>query len=108
MGIISFNEFLFHHRVPSTLSPRCPCDTGIMSVHHVLFACPTWSVLRTGILSAFRTTDLRKLLNNQKGAKATVKFVLQTDLLAQFSLIARAEHAKCLGLSNLVLYININ
>jgi ribonuclease HI len=107
-GIIGFNEFLFHRRVPSTPSPRCPCDTGTMSVHHVLFACPTWSALRKGILSAFRTTDLRKLLNNQKGAKAAVKFVLQTDLLAQFRLIARAEHAKRLGLSDLALDINAN
>jgi hypothetical protein len=75
-GIIGFNEFLFHHRIPSMPSPRCPCDTGTMSVHHILFACPTWSALRTGILSAFRTADLRKLLNDQKGAKAAVKFVL--------------------------------
>ena len=52
--------------------------------------------------------DLRKLLNNQKGAKAAVKFVLQTDLLAQFRLIARAEHAKRLGLSDLALDINTN
>ena len=93
---------------PSTPSPRCPCDTGTISVYHVLFACPTWSALRTGILSAFRTTDLRKLLNNQKGAKAAVKFVLQTDLLAQFRLIARAEHAKRLGPSDLALDINAN
>ena len=34
--------------------------------------------------------------------------MLQTDLLAQFRLIARAEHAKRLGLSDLALDINTN
>ena len=34
--------------------------------------------------------------------------MLQTDLLAQFRLIARAEHAKRLGSSDLALDINAN
>ncbi len=93
-GIIGFNEFLFRRRVPSVLSPRCPCDTGTMTVHHVLLSCPTWSALRMGILGDFRTTDLRKLLNSYKGAIAAVRFILQTDLLAQFSLVAKVEQAK--------------
>jgi hypothetical protein len=37
---------------------------------------------------------LRKLLNDHKGAKAAVNFVLQTDLLAQFRLVVRLEQAK--------------
>jgi hypothetical protein len=54
-----------------------------------------------GILGDFRTTDLRKLLNDSKGAKAAVKFVLQTDLLAQFRLVARAEQEERRRLSGL-------
>ena len=77
-------------------------------MYHVLFVCPTWSALRTEILSDFRTTDLRKLLNNHKGAKAAIKFVLQIDLLVQFRLIARAEQAKRLGKSDLVRNFNAN
>jgi hypothetical protein len=44
-------------------------------------------------LSDFRTPDLRALLNSYKGAIAAVKFVLQANLLAQFSLIAASEQA---------------
>ena len=79
-----------------------------MSVHHVLFVCPTWSALRAGILSDCRTTDLRKLLNDYKGAKAAVKFVLQTDLLAQFRLIASSEQANRTGLPDLASDFNAN
>ena len=46
-----------------------------------------------GTLSVFRTSDLRELLNSYKGAIAAVKFVLQTNLLAQFSLVAASEQA---------------
>jgi hypothetical protein len=70
-------------------------DTGPMTIHHVLLSYPTWSALRIGILGDY-TSDLRKLLNSYKGAIAAVKFVLQTDLLAQFSLVATLEQAKCL------------
>ena len=30
-GIIGFNEFLFHRRVPSVPSPRCHCDMGLIA-----------------------------------------------------------------------------
>jgi hypothetical protein len=43
--------------------------------------------------------NIRKLLNSYKGAIAAVKFVLQTDLLAQFSLVAKMEKAKRLQLA---------
>ena len=70
-------------------------------MHHVLFVCPTWSALRARILSDCRTTDLRKLLNDYKGAKAAIKFMLQTDLLVQFRLIASSEQANRTGLPDL-------
>jgi hypothetical protein len=93
-GVISFNSFLFRRRVPAVLSPRCPCDTGTMTVQHILFSCPTWSALRMRILGEIRSTDMRELLNTYKGATAAVRFVLHTNLLARFSLVARIEQAE--------------
>jgi hypothetical protein len=46
------------------------------------------------ILGDFRTADLRKLLNSYKGAVAAVRFVLQTGLMAQFSLVTKSEQAE--------------
>jgi hypothetical protein len=46
------------------------------------------------ILGDFCTTDLRKFLNNYKRAIGAVRFVLQTDLLAQFNLVAKIKRAK--------------
>jgi hypothetical protein len=68
-----------------------------MTVHHVLLDCPTWTEPRKELLNVSRSKDLRKLLNDRKGAIAAIKFILHTDLLAQFRGIARQEQAKRLG-----------
>ena len=65
-----------------------------MTVHHVLLDCPTWVEPRKELLGVFRTKDLRVLLNDRKGATAATKFILHTDILAQFRRIARQERAK--------------
>jgi ribonuclease HI len=98
-GVIGFNDFLYKRRVPTILSPRCACDTAAMTVRHVLLDCPTWSEARRGHLGTLQTADLRKLLNDPNGAKAAVKFILYTDLLAQFRTVARQEQAKHLHLA---------
>ena len=85
--VIGFNQFLFKRRVPAVLSPRCNCGLGTMSVQHVLLVCPSWSALRRQLFSS-PPTDSRALLNNYKGATAAIQFVLQTNILAQFSLVA--------------------
>jgi hypothetical protein len=59
-----------------------------MTVHHILLFCPTWSTLRMRILGELRTTDMRILLNTYEGVTAAIEFVLRTNLLAQFSLVA--------------------
>jgi hypothetical protein len=46
------------------------------------------------ILGELRTTSLRVLLNTYEGATAAIEFVLRTNLLAQFSLVARKEQAE--------------
>ena len=96
-GVIGFNDFLFRRRVPTIFSPRCACDSAAMTVHHILLDCPIWTEPRRELLGTFHSKDLRKLLNDRKGAIAAIKFVLHTDLLAQFGRIARQERAKRQG-----------
>jgi hypothetical protein len=43
------------------------------------------------LLGELRTTDMRVLLNTYEGATAAIEFVLRTNLLLQFSLVARKE-----------------
>jgi hypothetical protein len=80
----------------------------VLPLHHILFVCPTWTVLRTEILSNFCTRDLRILLNDSKGAKVAVKFVIQTEWLIQFKLIARSEQTICQQLLNFELNYSDN
>ena len=65
-----------------------------MTVHHVLLDCPTWVEPRKELLDIFYTKNLRILLNDRKGAIAATKFILHTNILAQFRRIARQELAK--------------
>jgi len=81
----------YERRVPTILSPRCACDLGTMTVHHILLVCPIWASLRSRYLAGLKTLDIRKILNSIEGSKAAVRFVLATDLLPQFQRIAREE-----------------
>jgi hypothetical protein len=46
------------------------------------------------ILGELRTTDMRVFFNTYEGAIAAIEFVLCTNLLAQFSLVAREEQVE--------------
>jgi hypothetical protein len=46
------------------------------------------------ILDGLRTTDMRVLLNIYKRATTAIEFVLRTNLLAQFSVVAREEQVE--------------
>ena len=62
-----------------------------MTVRHVLLSCPTWVAQRPQYLARLRTLDLRKVLSTPEGAKAAVEFILATNILAQFTSVAREE-----------------
>jgi hypothetical protein len=83
-GKIGFNEFLYKMRVPSALSPRCPCDLGAMTVRHILLACPEWKDLRDEYIRPLQTADLSSILNSPKGCTAAIKFIIRSRLLEQF------------------------
>jgi hypothetical protein len=62
-----------------------------MTVRHVLLSCPKWAAQRHQHLARLRTLDLRKVLGTPEGVKAAVEFVLATNILAQFTRVAREE-----------------
>jgi ribonuclease HI len=93
-GKIGFNAFLYNMKVPSVISPRCACDSGTMTVRHVLLTCPTWQELRGRTLNRLNSTDLREILSTPKGVTAAIRFTLLTNLLDQFSLVAQEEQGE--------------
>ena len=62
-----------------------------MTVRQVLLSCPKWASQRHQYLAQFRTLDLRKVLGTPEGTRATVEFILATNILAQFRRVAREE-----------------
>ena len=80
-GKTGFNAFLYERRVPTVLSPRCTCDLGTMTVHHILLVCPTWASLRSRYPAELKTPGIRKILNSAEGSKTAVRFTLATMLL---------------------------
>ena len=62
-----------------------------MTVRHVLLSCPKWAALRHQYLAQLHTLDLKRILNTSEGAKAAVEFILATNILAQFTRVAREE-----------------
>jgi hypothetical protein len=83
-GKIGFNAFLHERKVPTVLSPRCPCGTGVMTVQHILLACPDWKDLRSEYIRPLGTTDLSSILNSPKGCTAAITLVIRSKLLEQF------------------------
>ena len=68
-----------------------------MTVRHVLLSCPKWAAQRHQYLARLRTLDLRKVLGTPEGVKAAVEFVLSTNILAQFTRVARKEQDNSRG-----------
>lgn len=95
-GKIGFQDFLYKRKVPEVLSGRCSCDTGAMTVRHVLLSCPKWRQARKEELGA-RRRDLRDLLQGGTGATAALRLVLRTGILDQFRLLAETEKPRVLG-----------
>jgi hypothetical protein len=83
-GKIGFNAFLHERRVPTVLSPRCPCETGAMTVRPILLVCPNWKDLRDEYIRPLQTTNLSSILNSSKGCTAAVTLTIHTKLLEQF------------------------
>jgi ribonuclease HI len=78
-GHIALNKHL--HRITKADSPTCPtCGQDDETVHHYLFDCPTWKHERwsMGRTMGRDSKSARRILNSQRGIKATLKFVGQT------------------------------
>jgi hypothetical protein len=71
-------------KVPGLESPECDCVQEEMTVEHVLLRCHMWQIERQDLMSALRTTGLKKMLTWKQGCRAAVKMIQCTKLLDQF------------------------
>jgi tubulin alpha len=83
---IELADYLFSRRVPTVLTPGCPCGHPRQTLRHILLFCRDWSEGRQRMLRDGGTTDMSRLLSTPKGLKASVTWLMRTNLLTQFSL----------------------
>lgn len=86
---IGLNAYLQSRRVPGHDSASCQCGHPRQTAKHVIMFCRRYIDQRRGMLEAADTQDYRKLVTQPKGLKEVTKFLIQTGLLAQFSLANR-------------------
>jgi hypothetical protein len=80
---IGLNDFLHRVGVPD-VEARCPCDWERQTPKHVVMSCPDLDG-RDRMLSAAGTMDYATLLNTEKGLRAVTSWLLQQNILTQFS-----------------------
>ena len=83
--VVGFNAFLYKKKVPGIMSPGCPCGGSYQNARHVVMDCPLHEEGREEMLSAAGTRNYSILMNEPKGVKACVKWVMRKRLLAQFN-----------------------
>lgn len=82
---IAFAQFLYNRRVPTVLSAECDCGWESQTAKHVIFFCP----LRTGracLLAEAETNNYKQLPATCKGLKIATKWLMNQNMLTQFSL----------------------
>ena len=71
---------------------RYACGHAVMSVRHVLLACPRWGREREWEEELGEMAkDLKKVLETRHGATATIRLILRTDPLEQFKATVQAR-----------------
>lgn len=94
-GKIGLRQFLFEVGVPGIDSKYCDQCTynnrtrDIQNTFYILFVCPAFADLRKQFRSNIRdsTTDLRKVLGDEKLATHAANFMVSTGLLKPFSYV---------------------
>jgi hypothetical protein len=90
---IGFRAFLYERRAPDALSPRCDCE-AIETVTHLVVYCDLLATQRRALDASSprplrSNRDLKEALDDPKGARAIVRWVLQLGRLQQFALAER-------------------
>jgi predicted RNA binding protein with dsRBD fold (UPF0201 family) len=89
---IELAKYLFHRRVFIIVISACFCDWLKQTLKHVMLFCLNHSRTRESMLFVAKTQNLRRLLNINKKIRMMTRWLIKTDILAQFSLaIERLE-----------------
>lgn len=87
-------DYLFRRRVPGYSKPDCECGWPQQTPKHIILFCPTHTAGRAEMLAEAKTTDYTKLLSTEAGLRAVTRWLLQRDILTQFSLARTSDDAK--------------
>jgi hypothetical protein len=83
---IELAKYLFHRRVLIIVISACFCDWLRQTLKHVMLFCLNHNRTRERMLFVVETQNLRRLLNINKRVKTMTKWLMKTDIFAQFSL----------------------
>jgi hypothetical protein len=83
---IDLTKYLFHRRVFIIVIFACFCDWFKQTLKHVVLFCFNHNRTRESMLFVVETQNFRRLLNINKRVKVMTRWLMKTDILAQFSL----------------------
>ncbi len=83
---IELTKYLFHRRVFIIVISTCFCDWLKQTLKHVMFFYFNHNCTRENMLLVVETQNLRRLLNINKKVRMMIKWLMKTNILAQFSL----------------------
>jgi hypothetical protein len=83
---IELAKYLFHRRVFIIVISACFCDWLRQTLKHVMLFYLNHSRTRESMLLVAETQNLRRLLNINKKVRVMTRWLMKTDILAQFSL----------------------
>ncbi len=99
INCINLTKYLFHRRVLIVSSSICTCEWFKQFMKHVILFCFEHNHTRESMLFVVKTHDFCQLFEVLKILKIITKWLMNTDLLTQFSL-AR----KCLEWFRLIVW----
>jgi len=85
-GKIGLNHFLYRMHVPTVDSGECLCGWRKQDVKHILFFCPEFREARRRLFAEAGTTNTRRILTKVKGIRAAARWMVETRVIASFSL----------------------
>jgi hypothetical protein len=83
---IELRKYLFHRRIFIIVISACFCDWFKQTIKHVMLFYFNHNRTRKSMLLVVETQNLRRLLNINKKIKVMTRWLMKTDILAQFSL----------------------
>jgi hypothetical protein len=83
---IELTKYLFHRRVFIIIISACFCDWLRQTLKHVMLFCFNHNRKRESMLLVVETQNLRRLLNINKRVRMMTRWLMKTNILAQFSL----------------------